>query len=86
MIENPFKCELCPRDAMRGDILCFLCSAMFQEVIPSHELRALDAKKGRAIVQQLPRKRPDALETDNLYYRQWFAKHAHLFQDVGAQL
>lgn len=68
------KCELCPREAMRNDILCFLCSAMIQEVIPNKERTAMDSPRVTVIFQRTE-KTPDVLATDDPHYIRWY--HAH---------
>jgi len=68
------KCELCPREAMRNDILCFLCSARFQEVIPPKERTAMDAPIGTAILHRTERI-PDVLATDDPHYIRWYDSH-----------
>lgn len=68
---NHLKCELCPRQVMVNDILCFICASRFQSIIPSPERTAMDAKIGEPLFLTLPPRIPDALDTENAYYRKW---------------
>lgn len=77
---HPMKCELCPRPSMRDDILCFLCSAMFQPVIPCSERRAIDSMKGQAIFDAPYAVPQDVMPTDNAYYRRWHEQREELFK------